>query len=270
MTATPARRLDRAVVLLYHRIGDAANEWEHKLAVRPAAFAAQMRRLSDQGYRACSVDAFVNWLEGKGELPAGSFLLTFDDGFLDVHEHARPVLRDLGWPATVFLVARCVGERDLWTAGENPSGRTHPLLGPGEIREMAREGFSFQSHSLSHADLTTLSDERLDEELAGARRDLERLVGTPVAHLAYPYGRYDERVREAAIRSGYRAAFTVQPGFNRCGLDPFRIRRLDVFGWDTPSTLLRKIRLGSNDGSLVASARYALRRARTRLVTARR
>ena len=48
------------------------------------------------------------------DLPDGSFLLTFDDGFLGVYEYAVPVLRDLGWPATVFLVSQRIGGRDDW------------------------------------------------------------------------------------------------------------------------------------------------------------
>ena len=51
------------------------------------------------------------------------------------------------------------------------------------------------------------------------------------------------------------------PGFNRRDVDRFRIRRIDVYGTDTPAMLLRKIRLGSNDGSLGHAARYYLDRA---------
>ncbi len=81
----------------------------------------------------------------------------------------------------------------------------------------------------------------------------------------YPYGRYDERVRQAAIDAGYAAAFSVQPGFNRPGLDPYRIRRLDVYGTDTAAALARKMALGTNDGSVAHTARYAVGRAAARL-----
>jgi hypothetical protein len=57
----------------------------------------------------------------------------------------------------------------------------------------------------------------------------------------------------------------VQPGFNRRGVDPFRIRRLDIFGTDTPAMLLRKIKFGSNDGTFLHAVRYLVSRARARL-----
>lgn len=85
-------------------------------------------------------------------------------------------------------------------------------------------------------------------------------MAKPVPYLAYPYGRHDERVIEATRAAGYRAAFSVQPGFNRPELDLYRIRRIDVFGTDSAARLLRKVKLGSNDGSLAMEVRYFAKR----------
>jgi peptidoglycan/xylan/chitin deacetylase (PgdA/CDA1 family) len=86
-----------------------------------------------------------------------------------------------------------------------------------------------------------------------------------VDFLAYPYGHYDDRVLNAARAAGYRAAFSVQPGFNRRDVDRFRLRRLDVFGTDTARALVRKITLGSNDGSLGNWLGYGANRLLARL-----
>lgn len=138
MTRQPTA--ERVPVLMYHRIGDSENDWERKYCVTPAHFASHMRALFARGYRACEIDRMVDWLSGRGELPAKSFLLTFDDGFMGVYDYAAPLLRDLGWPATVFLVSDLIGQCDRWTARQNPSGRTYPLLGKAEIEAMARQG----------------------------------------------------------------------------------------------------------------------------------
>lgn len=254
----------RVPVLMYHRVGAAANAWGEKYCVAPGRFRAQMQALARHGMRPCGVDEFVAWLLHGAPLARGSVLLTFDDGFRDVFDHAFPVLRDLGWPCTVFLVSGQVGGTDAWTARSNPAGRAHALLGRGEIATMQRSGIAFQSHTRNHLDLTTLDDEALAAELAGSKRDLEALLGQPVRYLAYPFGKVDERVAAAALAAGYVAAFSVQPGFNRVGQDPLRIRRLDVYGTDTPAQLLRKLRLGTNDGSVRAMVGYYVRRARGR------
>lgn len=258
--------MERAVVLMYHRVGKSANAWERKYCVSPDTFEAHMKKLAAKGMRPVPIEDFVAWIKGGPDLPEGSFLLTFDDGFLGVYEHAYPVLRRLGWPATVFLVSGLIGGQDEWCRRENPSGAAYPLMDCRHIAEMRDHGFGFHSHSRSHADLTRLDDEALEAELAGSKADLESLFGESVPFLAYPYGRHDERVLAAARKAGYGAAFSVQPGFNRPGqVDPFRIRRLDVFGTDTPTMLARKVALGSNDGNLGSSIKYYVSRFGTQL-----
>jgi peptidoglycan/xylan/chitin deacetylase (PgdA/CDA1 family) len=246
----------RIPVLMYHRVGTSHNEWESRYCISPDQFARHMHHLAGRGMRACSLNDFFAWLDRKQTLPEGSFLLTFDDGFLGVLEHAAPVLQELNWPATVFLVSRLIGKRDEWCQTQNPSGATFPLLSQAHINSMRNTGFTFQSHTRLHPDLTTLSEDDLKEELAGARRDLEDLLGEPVPYLAYPYGRLNKQVLDTTRAAGYAAAFSTQPGFNRQDVDPYRIRRLDVFGTDTATMLTRKIFFGSNDGSWQQTYRY--------------
>ena len=255
----------RVPVLMYHRVGDSRNNLERKYCVSPTRFASHMHTLARAGWRALPIDRFFAWLEGRDVMPERSFMLTFDDGFLGVHEHAAPVLAALRWPATVFLVTQLIGKRDHFNEVRHPGSATYPLLGVNHIRELLGQGFRFHSHTRTHADLPTLDDSTLHDELAGARNDLHDLLGESVHYLAYPYGHYDDRVLRAVQDAGYRAAFSVQPGFNRTNVNRLLIRRLDVFGTDTPPMLLRKIRLGSNDGSLSAMARYSLDRIAARL-----
>lgn len=255
----------RVPVLMYHRVGEAHNDWERKYCVGAQRFSEHMLALAGAGWRAVPIDDFFAWLDGRLELPEQSFLLTFDDGFLGVHEHAAPVLAKLGWPATVFLVSQLIGQRDTWCETHNPSGVTYPLMDASHIRQLRGQGFSFHSHTRNHADLPTLDDTLLRDQLAGSREDLQALLGEEAAYLAYPYGRYDDRVLQAARTAGYRAAFSVQPGFNRRDVERFRLRRLDVFGTDSAAALRRKITLGSNDGSLAHSLRYRAGRVLARL-----
>jgi peptidoglycan/xylan/chitin deacetylase (PgdA/CDA1 family) len=266
----PDSAAEGVIVLMYHRVGDARNTWEARYAISPARFEAQMLALQGCGLRAAPSRALVEWLEGGRPLPAGSFVLTFDDGFRGVKEHALPLLQRLGWAFTVFLVSDLIGATDAWTRGANPDGATYPLLDADDIVDMQRCGVDFQSHTCSHPSLPGLDDERLAAELAGSRSALQELLGTPVDCLAYPFGHFDERVASAARQAGYRAAFSTRPGLNRRDTDCLQIRRIDVYGTDTPARLLRKIRFGSNDGSVAALARYYLGRARSRLGAAAR
>ena len=255
----------RVPVLMYHRVGESRNDWESRYAIAPGSFARHMQTLSARGYHAVGIEALVSWLEGGPSLPEGALLITFDDGFRGVREHALPVLEKLGWPCTVFLVSDLIGAEDVWTRASNPSGVTYPLLDAGEIREMQHRGVSFHSHTRSHPSLPSLDDDQLAEQLAGSRRALAALLGHEVPYLAYPFGHLDARVEAATRAAGYRAAFSTQPGFNRRDVNRFRIRRIDVYGTDTPTMLIRKVKLGANDGSLRHAAQYYLGRLKGRL-----
>jgi peptidoglycan/xylan/chitin deacetylase (PgdA/CDA1 family) len=257
-----------AIVLMYHRLGHARNAWEARYAITPERFEAHMTALARAGRHAVSLDAFTRWLDGAESLPEGAVAITFDDGFRSVRELALPILVRLRWPFAVFLVSDLVGGEDDWTRASNPDGVAYPLLNADEIRDMQRSGVAFHSHTCSHPSLPDLDDARLAHELEQSRNALAELVGRPIDYLAYPFGHLDDRVVSAARRAGYRAAFSTQPGFNRRNVDRFRIRRIDVYGTDTPAMLLRKVRLGTNDGSLGALARYYAGRARARVVPA--
>ena len=247
---------------MYHRVGPLDSADEAQYTVTPERFAAQMRMLADAGFRAVALEAFVAWLEGGPAPEPGSFVITFDDGYLDVRRHAMPVLQALGWPFSVFLVTDRLGGTDDWGRFDPLATGQHPLLSADDVRAMRAAGATFHSHSRSHASLPQLDDAELASQLGGSRDALVALLGDGQGLcVAYPYGHVDDRVASAARAAGYRAGFSVQPGFNRRDTAAFRIRRLDVFGTDSPRQLLRKLRIGGNDGSWQFMLGYYWRRA---------
>lgn len=248
---------ERVLVLMYHRVGAVQRPEEARYCVTPRRFEAQMQALAKHGFRGVPIESLIAWLEGGSALREGDFVLTFDDGFSGVRDHALPTLERLGWPFAVFLVTDLLGQVDAWKHNDGTASAQHSLLSADDLPDMARRGASFHSHTCRHRSLPKLSDSELQAELVMSRNALVRLVGEGDRYLAYPYGHTDDRVVAAARQAGYRAGLSVQPGFNRQDVDRFRIRRLDISGTDTPSMLLRKMRLGSNDGSRMADLRYA-------------
>lgn len=255
----------RIPVLMYHRIGEQSTRWDRHYSVTPRRFAEQMHALAANGYTACSLQNFLDWMDGAARLPENTFLITFDDGFCGVYDHARPVLRALGWPFTVFMVSGGLGQAAGWAHPADAADRSRQLMNAAEVGALLDAGASIQSHTRSHCDLTSLDTALLDDELQRSRDELQQLTGRPVDTLAYPFGRHDERVIERAKLAGYRTAFSVQPGFNRPELDRLALRRLDVFGADSAAALRRKLQFGSNDGSFTQELRYAVRRVMARL-----
>jgi peptidoglycan/xylan/chitin deacetylase (PgdA/CDA1 family) len=121
------------------------------------------------------------------------------------------------------------------------------------------------SHTSTHARLTELPATQVSRELSDSKRQLEDLLGKPVRYFAYPYGLFNPAVRDAAERSGYRAACSTRSGFNREGEDLFLLRRIDVFGSDALWHFKQKLRFGINEAMRTYPLRYYARRVASRL-----
>lgn len=206
------------LVLCYHAVTD---DWDDPLAVRPAAFERQVRALLRGRNAGTAADAVA----GRRVLH-----VTFDDAYVSVPA-AVATLERLRVPATVFACAAYGDGRPLAIA-ELAGARHDPdamrtLTWP-ELAELAERGVEVGSHTLSHAHLTRLGDDELDRELRDAKQALEDELRRPCRYLAYPYGEQDARVRAAAERAGYDAAFGL-PG--RHG-DRFAVLRVGIYRKD--------------------------------------
>lgn len=246
--------------LLFHHVGPFQPGTHRSLTLRPERFERFMRLLGDRGYTGISSGAWAAWRRGDAALPERPILLTFDDGYTDLAEHALPVLRRLGWGSTVFVASSTVGGRSAW---DEPEAAAHRILSAGEIRNWAARGVEFGAHGASHCDLTRVDAQRLGEEVLGGRDALVELLGGPVTAFAYPYGSYNDEVREL-VASSFEVAFGIEEGLNDGETDRARLRRTMVQSSDTALDLLLRARLGWSPLERVRARARVRERARRR------
>jgi peptidoglycan/xylan/chitin deacetylase (PgdA/CDA1 family) len=222
-------------VLTYHRLAGERVPGQERLDVDPAMFERHLRWLRRLGFRPLShEDVIAFHANPKATLPRRSFVLTADDGFRDavgaMHGHisAKPQL---------FVNTASVG-------GVAAFADDRPLASWKELRRLAAAGAAIGSHARTHGRLADSPPELLDQELAGSLHELRTQVPSAMPVLAYPHGNHDEGVRAAAIRAGYRAAFTTETGRNGAGTDPYCLRRVSVKDWDGPLSVLWKALTG--------------------------
>jgi peptidoglycan/xylan/chitin deacetylase (PgdA/CDA1 family) len=102
-----------------------------------------------------------------------------------------------------------------WTPEEDRREADRSILNWDEVRAIKEAGMDVQSHTRSHRVLATLPDEAVNEELGGARRELEARINAPVRTIAYPVGKSiagEPRLRDALVKAGYELGFTSTPG----------------------------------------------------------
>jgi peptidoglycan/xylan/chitin deacetylase (PgdA/CDA1 family) len=128
-------------------------------------------------------------------------VMTFDDGFESFYSLALPILSRHNFAVTVFPVAGYLGKRSTW---DTLPPQTH--LTKEHVREIAALGHEIGSHTMTHANLTLLSDADLADELVRSKLLLEDVTGKPVTSISFPFGQWNKRVWKAAQKAGYSSA----------------------------------------------------------------
>jgi peptidoglycan/xylan/chitin deacetylase (PgdA/CDA1 family) len=229
--------MSKAIILMYHNIAvppkDAAIP---NLYVTPKMFRFQMWCLKAAGFRVASIEELCASV-AEGRLECNTAAITFDDGFADFYENAYPVFRRHRYPSTVYVVS---GRADnAWDAQLEPVRK--PLMSMAQLAEVSRNGVCIGSHTKTHPHLASLSPEALVEEVAGSKKELEGRLNLPIDHFCYPYGEYDERVKETVMRAGYRYAVSTLRGHITSGCDPFALRRIPIKLIATPVSFMYKV-----------------------------
>ena len=214
----------RSLVLCYHAVSEA---WPDELAVPPPLFERHLRSLLRRGYRSARADDVV---EGRRRL----LHVTFDDAYTSV-ARAVPILERLDVAATVFACSGYATDgRPLAVPELAAEAQAFPeemsTMNWDDLRGLAERGIEIGSHTVSHPHLTRLSDAELDRELRDSRERLGDELGRPCSLVAYPYGEEDARVRAAARRAGYAAAFALRA--DPTPIDRFALPRVDLYRRD--------------------------------------
>lgn len=231
---------EQVPVLMYHKVNPYFYDGGKGLRVTPAAFQEQMQYLYDQGYHTISLDQLMDHWQKKSDLPIKPVVITFDDGYEDNYRFAFPVLKKFGFTATIFLVYDDIGGFNVWDDKKNVAHHIRLLSWP-QIDIMKAEGITFESHTLTHPNLTRITPEAARREITESKEKLEKRLGTEVNFIAYPYGKRNPVVDEAVRMAGYRGAVTTAIGKNLASTDPVGLKRLRVNGYTTMEGFTRMV-----------------------------
>lgn len=212
-------------VLCYHHVGEKLPHSWPLLTVSPGVFRRQIAWLSSHGYTGIHAADWLAWMRQGTALPDKPVLITFDDGYSDLAEHAIPVLEKSGFKATIFIVSQHIGGASTWDV---PLGHpSRPLMTAEQVQECPSHGIEIGAHSRTHPDLRTLPEAALKAELEGCRSELTELMGQPVNTLAYCFGFQNDQVRKRAGET-YDLSFSAKPGLNAWRTDSTCLRRMFV------------------------------------------
>ena len=240
-------------VLLYHHVGKRQKGSYPYLTVTRDEFRTQIQWLLDQQFRFITLSECLKFHQSQNDLKQKSVLLTFDDAFRDLEENALSILKELKITATIFVVTSQIGGTNHWDQDRGWS-YSFPLLSRDQICYWSSEGLEFGAHSHTHRDLSHLTPSEVEDEVRRSKDDLESILGKKITAFAYPFGSYNESVRNT-VSSMFDLAFTTKRGLNSYDTDRFQLRRTapqsgdansqmwlrTVLGW-TPADRIRNLR----------------------------
>ena len=207
-------------ILTYHHVGPRKRGARIKgLYVSTRLFAKQIAELKAAGFSTRD----YREVAGK-ELPREPrVFLTFDDGFRDVFENALPVMRAHQARGIQFLVADLIGKTNEWQ--QRAGDVMEPLMDEKEVRDWLAAGQEIGSHTRTHPRLTQLSPVAAREEIIASKKSLEDRFGIAIRHFCYPYGDWNEPVRDLVMEAGYETACTTVTGLNTGAESVFSLKR---------------------------------------------
>lgn len=201
------KREMKVPILLYHHItNDEFSDWEAISLISPKDFRLHMTAIKVH-FTPISLREYYNYVaceDGSVDIPDNPIIVTFDDGYLSNYEIAYPILKELEIPATIFVVTDTVGA----VAGEGKVNNSHFTW--EQAKEMEESGLiEIQSHTVNHLKMTSLNHDEMIRQLRKSKYDIEKNLGRECDMIAYPYGDYNEGIKNAARAAGFKMQVLV-------------------------------------------------------------
>lgn len=222
-----------AKVLLYHSISNQKSIDPLGIRVSVENFNEQLSYLLQKGYEINSLSETIL----KRKFHQNVIAITFDDGYLDNLEVAALVLNKYKISATLFIsTAYLNGDQprvNYWDKWDH--------LSVDQLKSLIKSGFEIGSHSHLHHKLNDFSDKELENQIRSSKQVLEDIVERDVEIFSYPYGFYNERIKNVVRNCGFKSACCNIIGMNDSNADLFELKRISILANDSLEEFKRKL-----------------------------
>lgn len=213
-------------ILMYHQIALPAPKGTpfRALTVHPKDFQRQMTWLKRLGYTGLSMRDLMPYLNGE---KTGKVVgITFDDGYQNVLQNAIPILNQLGFSSTNYIVSNQFSGSNYWDQDKGvPASR---LMSLQELQQWVKSGHEIGSHTLDHVHLDQLDNQSAQQQIQQSKHDLESSLQVEVSAFCYPYGSKNPQIADWVRQSGYINATTTDRGLALASDDLMNLPRVTV------------------------------------------
>ena len=256
-------------VLNFHHFGEVeAYPTIGNITTSPKRFRELLEALKKEGYTTITQEQVQNYLESDEIIPEKSVLLTIDDGYESVYEHAYPVLKELGMTATLYPIIADIefGQR-----------LGVPMLKWEQLKEMAESDVMVignHTYDLHWRANNEIGSEALlwrfkangirmngaeqkatfKSDFVKAEKVYKEKTGLDMAKtFSFPYGAYDKLTLVILKELVYKTAYTTEIGYNQLGDEANDLLQIKRIGIDNNVSSEQLIRLLMKNSMLATS-----------------
>lgn len=207
-----------AVITIYHHVSDST---PRSTSLTEQELRIQMEYLRNNNFEVWHLDRLISALQNKEPIPERTAVLTFDDAYSSIYDTGWPLLKEFGFPMTLFVSTQPINDQQ------------RGYMTWDQIREMSEQGVIIANHMVHHPHMVdalpgeTNADRiaRLRAELLQAQEDIRNETGQDHKIMAYPYGEYDDDIvafikelgfvalAQSSGAVGYYSDFTALPRY---------------------------------------------------------
>lgn len=224
------------VIIYYHMVTEKTKPYYPDSGINPKIFRSQLIELKKY-FNIISLPEALERAKAE-KLDKNSMVITIDDGFAECHSVIAPILLEEKIPATFFLIANCIDNKNMMWLNEKQYLKTSvsgiepvsellenqkPYLTTQQIQELNNAGFSIGSHSETHPSCDQLGYEELYEEIVDSSISIEKKIDSEVKYFSYPFGRRAKSEYEYKIMENSKLECLIggKPGLFRKNKSPF-------------------------------------------------
>ena len=231
--------MSNAIILMYHNIGEPPKGVETpNLYVTPRMFKFQMWYLKWAGFSVVTLPDLMQRIQEDNE-SSRMASITFDDGYQDFYANAYPVLRRYGYSSTVFVTPGLMGRENEWDSERERVKK--PLMDWATVAELSKNNVTIGSHTMTHPSLVDIPIQEVARELIDSKREIENNLNLRADFFCYPYGKYNDRVREEVKNAGYAGSVSTLRGSVARPFDPYGLKRVPVKLTTNPVSFIHRL-----------------------------
>lgn len=136
-------------------------------------------------------------------------IVTFDDAFQSVITNGVPELIKRSIPFTIFIPSGQFGQEPQWLLNTGDKDENEIIATGDDLLKLPSEFVTFGSHTVTHPLLTELDEEKAYYEIESSKHTLEQILGTEIKYLAFPHGKYNQKVSSLCKKAGYERVFSI-------------------------------------------------------------